>query len=174
MRKSWLIGGIAGMSAIASVAFAFTEPTALPPLNNAPSPITAGSGRQVKAGDLTVNNLKATTITLGGETRASWLEAGSSCAWSGWKCDCKSDGSSAAGLAITMGLQCSGGQLTGVKVVSLQISSKPKSCGATAPAPCSQALYTRLNAGGDANDTFLGTVNDGFTKVVCLWGLLCH
>ncbi len=173
MKKSLFIGGIAAMSAIASVALAFTEPTALPPLNNAPSPITVGSGRQVKAGDLTVNNLKATSITLGGETRASWLEAGSSCTWTGWKCDCKSDGSSAAGLAMTVGLQCSGGQLTGIKVVSLQISSKPKSCGATAPAPCSQALYTKQNAAGDGGDTFLGTAGNVLKTIVCFGGLFC-
>ncbi len=175
MKKSFIIRGIAIGAAIAftGTALAFTEPTALPPLNNAPSPITVGSGRQVKAGDLTVSNLKATSITLGEETRTSWLDAASSCGWTGWKCDCKSDGSSAAGLALTVGVQCSGGQLAGVKVVSLQISSKAKSCGATAPAPCAQALYTRQNAGGDAGDTFLGTAGNVIKSIVCFGGLFC-
>jgi len=174
MRKPWGVIGIVGTALFASacVAYAFTEPTTMPPLGNTPAPITVGSGRQVKTGDLTVNNLNAATITLGGETRSSWLDAASSCGWSGWRCDCQSDGSSAASVAITMGMQCSGGQLAGIKVVSLAISSKEKSCGKTAPAPCNQALYTYKNAAGSAADTFLGTTTK-VIKCISSLGIFC-
>lgn len=143
--KNFIAGGVAAGMAFGAVyaAFAFTEPTGTPPLNNAPAPITAGAGRQVKTGDLTVNNLKASSITLGEETRASWLDAGASCAWTGWKCDCRQDDSTFASVALTVGMQCLGGQLADVKILSLQISSRDKSCGAKAPAPCEAALYSR-------------------------------
>lgn len=174
MKKSIVVGGFVGAAVLASacVAYAFTEPAAMPPLGNTPAPITVGSGRQVKTGDLTVSNLNAASITLGGETRSSWLDAASSCGWSGWRCDCQSDGSSAASVAITVGMQCSGGQLAGIKVVSLAISSKEKSCGKTAPAPCNQALYTYKNAAGDAGDTFLGTATNVIKSIFCL-GIFC-
>ncbi len=143
--KNLFMGGVAVgvMFGATYAAFAFIEPTALPPLDNAPAPITAGSGRQVKTGDLTVGNLKASSITLGDETRTSWFEASSSCGWTGWKCDCTSDDSTLASVALTVGIRCAGGQLADIKVVSLQISSKTKSCSATAPSPCDQVLYSR-------------------------------
>lgn len=146
--------------------FAFTEPTGTPPLNNAPAPLTVGSGRQVKGGDLTVMNMKASSITLGEDTRTTWLEAGSACAWEGWKCGCQSDGSSGASLALTIGTECKSGRLTDMKIVSMAISSKGKSCGAAAPPPCTPSLYKYQNAGGSQGSTFLDDVS-------CLWGLFC-
>ena len=142
--KNFITGGIAAGIAFGMVyaAFAFTEPSSPPPLNNAPAPITTGAGRQVKTGDLTVGDLKASSITLGEETRTSWLDAGASCAWTGWKCDCRDDDSTFASVALTVGMQCLGGQLSDIKIFSLQISSRTKSCTTKAPAPCEAALYS--------------------------------
>ena len=142
--KNFLIGGIAAGIAfgVAYAVLAFTEPMAIPPASNAPAPITAGGGRQVKTGDLTVRNLTASSITLGEETRTSWLDAGASCAWTGWKCDCRDDDSTFASVELTVGMKCSGGKLADIKIFSLQISSRNKTCAGAAPAPCEQALYS--------------------------------
>ena len=142
--KHFLVGGISAgvVFGIASAVFAFTEPSMTPPSGNTPAPITTGGGRQVKAGDLSVANLTASTITLGGETRASWLDAGASCAWTGWKCDCRDNGSTFADVELTVGMKCAGGQLADMKIISLQISSRDKSCGSAAPAPCDQRLFS--------------------------------
>lgn len=154
-------------------ALAFTEPTGAPPLNNAPAPLNVGAGRQTKNGDITLQNIKASSITLGESTRTSWLDAASACKWEGWKCDCRSDGSSGASIALTIGMQCSGGQLQDMEVVDLQISSKQKSCAVTAPAPCKQALYIYKNPAGDAGETTLDKVRNITTKIICLGGLFC-
>ena len=144
--------------------FAFTEPTGVPPQNNVLPPITVGSGRQVKNGDLTLQNMKASSITLGEDTRTTWLDAASACAWEGWKCDCKNDGSTGASIALTMGVQCVSGRLTDMKIVSVQISSKEKSCSAMAPSPCKQAIYAYKNVPADDGDTILDVVANLWDK----------
>ena len=129
-------------------ALAFTEPTGTPPTNNVPAPLNVGAGRQIKNGDLTVQNIKASSVTLGESTRTSWLDAASACSWEGWKCNCKNDGSSFAYIAITMGAQCSGGQLRDIRLINIQLSSKGKTCPATAPVFCQPSLYTYENVSG--------------------------
>ncbi len=146
MKNLFTGGVVVGvMFGAAYAVFAFTEPTALPPLGNTPPPITAGPGKQVKTGDLTVANLKASSITLGEETRTSWFDASSSCGWTEWKCDCRDDSSTLVDVAITMGMRCAGGQLADIKVISLRVVSGTgsSSCPARAPAPCAEALYVR-------------------------------
>ncbi|HBB44198.1 MAG: hypothetical protein UW27_C0011G0010 [Parcubacteria group bacterium GW2011_GWA1_44_13] len=49
-----------------SYAFAWTAPTATPPTGNVSAPINTGTDLQTKAGNLTVANLGANTITLTG------------------------------------------------------------------------------------------------------------
>lgn len=134
-------------------AFAFTEPTGTPPTRNVPAPLNVGAGTQEKAGGLVMQTMKSASITLGESTRTSWLDAASACKWEGWKCDCRSDGSSFASIAITNGAQCSGGQLQDMRIMDLQISSKGKTCGSKAPAGCTQSLYTYKNiiTGGDGS-----------------------
>ncbi len=156
-----------------ATAFAFTEPTGTPPTKNVPAPLNVGAGIQEKAGGLVMQTIKSASITLGESTRTSWLDAASACKWEGWKCDCQSNGSSVAGLAITMGMQCSGGQLADMKIVSVAISSKTKSCEPTAPAPCKQALYTYLNSPASDNETVLSKASDVVTKIICFGGLFC-
>lgn len=126
-------------------ALAFTEPTGAPPLNNTPAPLNVGAGRQTKSGDITLQNIKASSITLGESTRTSWLDAGAACSWEGWKCNCKNDGSSFASIAITLGAHCSGGQLRDIRIITIQLSSKGKTCPATPPILCKPSLYTYEN-----------------------------
>ncbi len=164
MNRFIFVGGSVAVFFFAYAAFAFTEPTGVPPQNNVPPPITVGSGRQVKAGDLTVQNIKASSITLGEDTRTTWLDAASACAWDGWKCDCKNDGSSGASIALTMGVQCTSGRLTDMKIVSIQISTKEKKCSATAPAPCKQIIYSYANASGDSGETVLDVISNLWDK----------
>lgn len=136
---------------ILGTAFAFTEPTGTPPTNNVPAPLNVGVGTQEKTGGLVMQSMKAASITLGESTRTSWLDAGSACAWEGWKCDCRSDGSSFASIALTTGAQCSGGQLRDVKIMDLQISSKSKTCSSKAPTGCTATLYTYKNVVSSGN-----------------------
>ena len=56
--------------------FAWTEPTVNPPNDNVAAPLNVGAGRQIKSGDISLNNLKATSMTLGGETRFAWPSGG--------------------------------------------------------------------------------------------------
>lgn len=154
-------------------AFAFTEPTGTPPTRNVPAPLNVGAGTQEKAGGLVMQSMKAASITLGESTRTSWLDAASSCNWEGWKCDCRSDGSSVAGIAMTFGAQCSGGQLQGVKIVSLSISSRSEVCSATAPAPCRQSFYTYANPSPSESETTLNKTTNVLNKIICLGGLFC-
>ena len=164
MNRILIASGSLTACFFAYAVFAFTEPTGVPPQNNVPSPITVGSGRQVKSGDLTVQNIKASSITLGEDTRTTWLDAASACAWEGWKCDCKNDGSTGASIALTMGVQCLSGRLTDMKIVSVQISSKGKSCSATAPSPCKQAIYSYVNAPAESGGTILNVVTNLWDK----------
>jgi hypothetical protein len=136
---------VAGLWLAQSVVLAFTEPAQPPPQGNVPPPITVGPGRQSKAGDITVQNLKASSITLGEDTRTTWLDALGACAWEGWKCDCQNNNSSGSSVALTVGIQCQGGQLRDMRIVDLQISSKTKSCPSKAPAPCAASLYKYKN-----------------------------
>lgn len=134
--------------AVYSFVSAWTEPTASPPNENVPAPLNVGSGRQVKSGDLTVGNLKATSITLGEDTRFGWpggggAGGGAACAWEGTKCDCKADGSTFADARVIIGATCASGQLTDIKVVNFSVTSGSKSCNKTAPAGCTPSLYTR-------------------------------
>lgn len=131
-----------------SLVSAFTEPTALPPNENVPAPLNVGGGRQVKNGDLTVGNLKATSVTLGDDTRFAWPSGtggagGAACAWEGTKCDCKADGSTFADARVIIGATCASGQLTDIKVVNFSITSGGRSCDRVAPAGCTPSLYTR-------------------------------
>lgn len=139
---------------IIGTALAFTEPTGVPPTKNVAAPLNVGAGTQEKAGNLIMQNMKASSITLGESTRTSWLDAGSACSWEGWKCNCKNDGSSFAYIAITIGAQCSSGQLRDFRIVGLQLSSKGKTCPVTPPIFCKPSLYTYENvsgvSGGDA------------------------
>ena len=164
MNRFIILCGSLVACSFAYAAFAFTEPTGIPPQNNVPPPITVGSGRQVKSGDLTLQNMKASSITLGEDTRTTWLDAASACAWEGWKCDCKNDGSTGASIALTMGVQCTSGRLTDMKIVSLQISSKGKSCSGTAPSPCKQTIYAYKNVSVDDGGTILNAVTNLWDK----------
>lgn len=97
-----IVTAIASIFLANYIVLAFTEPTGAPPLNNVPAPLNVGSGRQVKNGDLTVNNIKAASITLGEDTRTAWPSGtsgtggaggtsgvrGESCSWQGNKCRC--------------------------------------------------------------------------------------
>jgi len=158
---------------LVGTAFAFTEPTGTPPTKNVPAPLNVGTGIQEKSGGLVMQSMKAASITLGESTRTSWLDAASACNWEGLKCDCRSDGSSVAGLSITIGARCSGGQLNDIRVVSLDISSKEKRCSATAPAECNPALYKYVNPSASDSQTFLNKANNVLTKIVCFGGLFC-
>lgn len=154
MKQIFLCASAALFSAgLIGTALAFTEPTGTPPTRNVPAPLNVGAGIQEKSGGLVMQTMKSASITLGESTRTSWLDAGSACSWEGWKCDCRSDGSSFASIALTNGAQCSGGQLRDMRIMDLQISSKGKTCGAKAPAGCTQSLYTYKNiiTGGDGS-----------------------
>lgn len=71
MKLVVLFGSIVLVSLI-GFALAFNEPTANPPNDNVAAPLNVGGGRQTKVGDITLNNMVATSITLGGETRFAW------------------------------------------------------------------------------------------------------
>lgn len=161
----WRILGLAMMVSVmtASGAQAFTEPGGTPLTTSSPAIINTGSANQVKSGDLTVGNMKADkAITFGSEKRSSWLPTGAACAWEGWRCDCRSDGSSAAAISLTFGVRCAGGRVEDARMFGLAISSKSKSCGASAPSPCAQSLYTRENTD---SGTFLEVVSDEVSGV---------
>lgn len=94
-----IVTAVAAVFAANYMVFAFTEPAGAPPGNNVPAPLNVGFGRQVKTGDLTVDNLKAASITLGDDTRTAWPSGaggtggtggtgGGSCSWQGNKCRC--------------------------------------------------------------------------------------
>lgn len=149
MKYILLCIAITACSAIfITTAFAFAEPTGTPPTKNVAAPLNVGAGTQEKAGGLVMQSMKSASITLGESTRTSWLDAASACKWEGWKCDCRNDGSSFAYIAITMGLQCSGGQLQDFRIMGIDLSSKGKVCPATAPAGCKPSLYTYKNIAG--------------------------
>ncbi len=130
---------------VIGTALAFTEPTGTPPTNNVPAPLNVGAGTQEKAGGLVMQSMKATSITLGESTRTSWLDAASACNWEGWKCNCRANESSFAALQLTLGMQCSGGQLRDFKIMDMQISSRDKQCASSIPTGCTPALYTYEN-----------------------------
>lgn len=162
-RLSWAIG-IGAMASVAgfSLALAFAEPGGTPLATSSPMVINTGPANQTKSGDMTVGNMKAERgIVFGGEKRTSWLPTGAACAWEGWKCDCHSDGSSVAAISLTFGVKCAAGRVEDVRMFGLAISSKSKTCGASAPSPCAQALYTRENTDGG---TFLEAAGDGISS----------
>ncbi len=68
--------GVISLIGLISIVFAWNEPTANPPNDNVVAPLNVGSGRQFKTGDITLNNLAATSITLGGDTRFAWPDGG--------------------------------------------------------------------------------------------------
>lgn len=114
--------------AINYMVFAFTEPTGTPPTNNSPAPLNVGSGRQVKNGDITVQNLKASSITLGEDTRTAWpgtAAGGGACAWEGTKCTCMSDSTTGwwggKTIRIITKMTCSGGRVTDQGISDLRI-----------------------------------------------------
>lgn len=122
----------AGAAALSLVAihymvFAFTEPTGVPPTNNVSAPLNIGSGRQVKNGDLTVQNLKASSITLGEDTRTVWPGSvgGGACAWEGTKCTCMSDSTTGwfggKTIRIVTRMTCAGGRVTDYGISDLRI-----------------------------------------------------
>lgn len=150
------------------MAQAFTEPSDTPLATSSPAIINTGPASQAKSGDLTVGNMKADKgIVFGGEKRTSWLPTGAACAWEGWKCDCHSDGSSAAAISLTFGVRCSGGRVEDARLFGLAISSKSKTCGASAPSPCAQSLYTRENTD---SGTFLEAAGDGISSAASAVG----
>ncbi len=160
-RAHIVCGAVLALCASAGTALAFTEPIASPAGFSSPKLLNVSSVPQTKAGDLTLENIKALNgIGLGGETRASWLPAGQSCSWEGWRCDCKSDSSSFVSLAITFGVKCAGGRVEDAGLFGLAVSSKTKSCGAKAPAPCTQGIYTRNN---QDSGTFLESATAGLS-----------
>lgn len=115
--------------AINYLVFAFTEPTGPPPTNNVPAPLNVGSGRQVKSGDITVQNLKAGSITLGEDTRTAWPGSvgggGNACAWEGTKCTCMSDSTTGwwggKTIRIITKMTCSQGRVTDYGVSDFRI-----------------------------------------------------
>lgn len=142
------------------IVLAFTEPTSPPPAGNVSAPINVGGGRQVKNGDLTVQNLKASSITLGEDTRVAWPGGvgGGACAWSGTKCSCKNVttesggifglGSSNETLRVVVGATCLGGVLTNIGVVNFGSSGCPNPTSSRTTQRlvawgCDPALYTR-------------------------------
>lgn len=160
--KNTIIVGIFGLLAAASTAQAFMEPKGTPLTTSSPAIVNTGPANQVKLGDLTVGNMKADKgINFSGEKRTSWLPTGAACAWEGWKCDCHSDGSSAAAISITLGVRCVGGRVEDARLFGLAISSKSKTCSASAPSPCAQALYTKENTD---SGTFLEAASDGISS----------
>ncbi len=167
MREMHRVGAIVLLAACAAFlgmgsAAAFTEPSGGPAAFSSPTLLNTGPASQTKAGDIAVENLKSSnSIGLGGVTRTSWFPGGTGCAWEGWKCDCKSDGSSFASLALTFGVKCARGRVEDAGLFGLAISSKTKSCNASAPAPCTQALYTRNNQDGG---TFLESATAGLSS----------
>ncbi len=165
MKKILRCSVVLGLLSLTPFAYAFVEPTGTAATFPSPVIINVGVGNQTKSGDLTVHDLKASGITLGEERRTSWLAVGSACAWNGWRCDCRSDDSSAASMMLIFGVRCSGGRVSDMKLLPVQISSQTKSCPASAPSPCSAGLYTRFD-GGDT--TLLGDVKKFFRKL-CFW-----
>jgi len=163
-----MAGILCGSIGIVSVAYAFTEPGGTPAATSSPQVVNTGPASQVKSGDLTVGNMKADkAITFGGEKRTAWLPTGAACAWEGWKCDCRSDGSSTAAITLTFGVKCAGGRVEDARLFGLAISSKDKACRASAPSPCAQALYTRENTD---SGTFLDAAGDGISSAASAVG----
>lgn len=122
---------------------AFVEPSVPPPAGNIPVPISAGPEAQSKAGDLEVENLKVRDgIELGGVVRKTWPASSVGCTWQGTKCNCVSNDSSIGFVRMTIGSSCNQGQITGFRIMNLDISSKYKNCSTTAPAGCTPGLYT--------------------------------
>ncbi len=139
-----LITSIVSVFTINYLVFAWNEPTANPPNDNVVAPLNVGSGRQFKTGDITLNNLAATSITLGGDTRFAWPGGiGASCNWQGIQCSCKTDSWDAPRGFITIGSKCFGGVYIGTDVVDFGVSSIASiGCPSQPPAECN-AGYTR-------------------------------
>ena len=146
MKNTFLIlfTAVVSVFTINYLVFAWNEPTADPPNDNVAAPLNVGFGRQTKSGDITLNNLKATSITLGEDTRFAWPGGiGASCNWEGVKCSCKTDGWDAPRGFITIGSKCLSGIYTGTDVVDFGISNIASiGCPSNAPAECN-AGYTR-------------------------------
>ncbi len=165
-----------GLLSLTPFAYAFVEPTGTAATFPSPIIINVGPGSQTKSGDLTVRDLKAPGVTLGEERRTSWLAVGSACAWSGWRCDCRSDDSTMASMMLTFGVQCSGQRVSDMKLVSMRVNEETQLCSSVAPSPCSPALYTRVDVGGR---TFFDSVKKAvvvavvtvvkFIKKLCFW-----
>lgn len=123
---------------------AFVEPASAPPEGNVPAPINTGPQAQNKAGDLELENLIVREgITLGGERRTTWPEGAAACNWEGTKCFCADDGASVGSIRLTIGATCASGQLTDVKIMNLDISSRSKRCWSNPPPGCSPGLYSK-------------------------------
>lgn len=126
--------GLISLIGIIGVVFAWSEPTANPPNDNVATPLNVGSGRQTKAGDITVNNLAATSITLGGDTRFAWPGGGGAgCSWQGQRCSCKDVdniwiGGRTGGtekVRVVIGATCNVGVLTDVGIISIASEACP-------------------------------------------------
>lgn len=124
---------------------AFSEPAASPPGGNVPAPLNIGPQAQSKEGNLELENVKARDgIELGGVVRKTWpVEREASCSWQGTRCTCSSDSASVGSVRVVLGMTCNQGQVTNIKIMSLDISSKSKNCRSAAPAGCTPGLYTR-------------------------------
>lgn len=72
---SILLTSVVAVFTINYLVLAWNEPTADPPNDNVAAPLNVGGGRQTKVGDITLNNLSATSITLGGDTRFAWPDS---------------------------------------------------------------------------------------------------
>lgn len=128
--------------------FTWQGPTADPPNENVAAPLNVGAGRQTKVGDLTLNNLKATSITLGGDTRFAWPggSGGSAgCAWEGKKCACFYNGGDIDGRLV-IGTTCRGGALVDFDIVNFATENTDISPCPRVPPPqwgCAPSLYSR-------------------------------
>lgn len=122
-----IVTTIASIFAVNYLVFAWSEPTGAPPTNNVPAPLNVGSGRQTKNGDLTVQNIKASSITLGEDTRIAWPDvAGGACAWEGTKCSCMSDSTTSSRwtgktIRIITALTCTSGRVTNYGIRDVRI-----------------------------------------------------
>jgi len=169
--------------AMPSVGFAYNDPTSSPPLGNTAPPLNIGSQSQSKAGDLEVENFKATGgITLDGVFKDSWVGAGSTCGWEGTKCSCAWDDSSIGFVTVTLGVTCSGGMVTDFGMKSFNFSSREATCPAAPPAGCdssynvtgidhppSNAVMRTLEAAVAVFDNYVVRTIRGIGKLLRRW-----
>ena len=164
---SILIAVVLTLLTVNYIVLAFTEPTAAPPAENVGAPLNVGPGRQIKQGDLTVDNLAATSITLGGDTRFGWPSGGGggegggevipACRWQGVQCQCMDDITGAGEGFLILGVTCQRNMIRNVKIIDFEIGGEKggglfgggggenKACPVTKPEGCD--IYLRTSHG---------------------------